>query len=297
MHQTKNDAFSNCHPLVNFLFFVGAIGFSVVIQHPAYLAAGALCALLYYLLLSGIRGMKILWGLVPIFLLFALVNPLFNTYGETVLFYLFGKPYTLEALYYGMAVGGTFCVMMLWFGCYNKVLTSDKFTSLFGNLIPAISLLLVMVLRMIPNFIRKASQILGARTAIGKGPGGNTKEKLASGTTVLSTLTDWALEGSILTGDSMRARGYGTGKRTSFRLYTMKLRDWLLLAALLILGAGVIALCVLGGVDAQYTPTLVLAPVSGNYWLGFAAYSVFLLIPSVLHIKESVQWYISRSRI
>lgn len=28
------DAFSNCHPAVNFLFFVGAIGFSVLIQHP-----------------------------------------------------------------------------------------------------------------------------------------------------------------------------------------------------------------------------------------------------------------------
>ena len=48
---------------------------------------------------------------------------------------------------------------------------------------------------------------------------------------------------------------------------------------------------------AMFVPALVLAPVSGNYWLGFAAYSVFLLIPSVLHIKESVQWYISRSKI
>ena len=38
------DAFSNCHPAVNFLFFVGAIGFGVLIQHPAYLIAGAVGA-------------------------------------------------------------------------------------------------------------------------------------------------------------------------------------------------------------------------------------------------------------
>ena len=32
----RYDGFSDCHPAVNFLFFVGAIGFGVVIQHPAY---------------------------------------------------------------------------------------------------------------------------------------------------------------------------------------------------------------------------------------------------------------------
>mgnify|MGYP003311585874 CR=1 FL=1 len=46
------DAFSKCHPAVNFLFFVGAIGCSVVIQHPAYLLAGACCGTIYYFLLS-----------------------------------------------------------------------------------------------------------------------------------------------------------------------------------------------------------------------------------------------------
>ena len=56
---------------------------------------------------------------------------------------------------------------MLWFGCYSEVLTSDKFTSLFGNWIPALSLLLVMVLRLIPEFMRKTKQIAADRSAIG----------------------------------------------------------------------------------------------------------------------------------
>ena len=35
-----HDAFSRCHPAVNFLFFVAAIGCGMVIQHPAYILAG-----------------------------------------------------------------------------------------------------------------------------------------------------------------------------------------------------------------------------------------------------------------
>ena len=38
----KYDAFSRYHPLVNFLYFAGAIGFGVVIQHPAYMLAAVL---------------------------------------------------------------------------------------------------------------------------------------------------------------------------------------------------------------------------------------------------------------
>ena len=156
------DAFSKCHPAVNFLFFVGAIAFGVLIQHPVYLAVGILCGSVYYLLLNGRKGIQFLLALIPLFIFLTAINPLFNTRGDTVLFLLFGKPYTLEALIYGAAVAGIFVDMILWFGCYNKVLTSDKFTSLFGSLIPAISLLLVMVFRMVPNLMRKAAQISGA---------------------------------------------------------------------------------------------------------------------------------------
>lgn len=288
----KYDAFSKCHPLTNFLFFVGAIGFSVVIQHPAYLCAGCVGAASYYLLLSGRKGWKLIFGSIPVFVIIAAMNPLFNTSGRTVLLTIFGRPYTLEALCYGMVIAGMFVVMMLWFGCYSAVLTSDKFVCLFGSLIPVLSLLLVMVLRMIPNLIRKAKQILGARKAIGKGIAGQEKnrDRLLSGMNVLSALTDWALEGSIITADSMRARGYGAAKRTSFQIYRFTGQDRVLIAVMLFLAAGVI---LAGGMEATFTPELYIAPPT---W-GFAAYCVFLLIPPAMHLKEAVQWHISVSRI
>ena len=288
----RYDTFSRYHPLTNFVFFLGAIGFTVVLQHPAYIAVSVLCAAVYYLLLSGRKGLKLILGLIPVFIVIAAVNPLLGGYGEHVLFTLFGSPYSWEALCYGMAVAGIFVAMMLWFGCYSAVLTSDKFVCLFGSLIPSLSLLLVMVLRMLPNLLRKAKQLSGARKCIGKGAGENStnREKLSDSMNLISALTDWALEGSIVTADSMRARGYGTAKRTGFRIYRLTVWDGMLLAlqlALILLVLG------LGGTEASFSPVLEFAPPT---W-GLAFYGAYLLIPPALYLKEAVVWHISVSRI
>ena len=54
----KTDAFSRCHPAVNFVYFALAIAFGVVIQHPAYMLAAVIGASVYYLLLKGGKGIK-----------------------------------------------------------------------------------------------------------------------------------------------------------------------------------------------------------------------------------------------
>ena len=288
----KHNAFAACHPAVNFLFFAAAIGFGVVLQHPAYLAAGCIGSGLCYLLIKGKSGFPFLGNLLILGTVLAGINPIFNTRGTRILFRLFGRPYTLEALCYGLALAGIFLIMMLWFACYNTVVTSDKFISLFGSFIPSLSLVLVMVLRMIPGLTRKARQITGARSAIGKGvtAASTSKEKVSHGMTVLSSLTDWALEGSLVTADSMRARGYGTTRQTHFQIYRFTARDGILLAVILLLSTAVIAS---GGFSASYTPELKISPVSG----GFAAYCALLLLPSVLQIKEAVIWHILKSKI
>lgn len=288
----KQDAFSGCHPAVNFLFFVGAIGFGATIQHPAYCAAGFVCAAIYYLLLKGKQGFQMLASVTVLFAVMSAINPLLNKSGKHVLFTWFGRPYTLEALYYGMALGAIMAVMLLWFGCYSMVLTSDKFTALFGKVIPALSLLLVMVLRMIPAFVRKAKQILLARKAIGKGASqtGKLTEKAKDGTTVLSALTDWALEGSIITADSMRSRGYGTGMRTNFQIYSLTPRDVVLLILIAALELSVI---LFGGTNASFTPRLKIDAVG----FGLPIYCIFLLLPTFLQIQEVIAWRVSRSRI
>jgi energy-coupling factor transport system permease protein len=237
--------------------------------------------------------------MIPLFVFVTLFNPIVNTRGVTVLFTYLDRPYTLEALVYGIAVAATFVLMLLWFGCYGKVLTGDKFTCLFGNLAPSLSLLLVMVFRMIPNLLQKAKQIVGVRSSIGKGTSGKSslKDKLNSGMTVIGVLTSWALEGSITTSDSMRSRGYGTAKRTSFMVYRMTKTDWILTFVMFILLGIVIFFAANGGMNAEFLPERNITPIKGFNILGFIAYFGYLTIPALLNLKEIIQWKISESKI
>ena len=167
----------------------------------------------------------------------------------------------------------------------TPLLTSDKFTALFGNLIPALSLLLVMVLRLIPAFTRKTKQISAARSAIGKGTenSASRKEQVKSGVSILSSLTDWALEGSIVTADSMRARGYGCGHRTNFHIYHFSWRDGCLCA---LIGALFVLVLSLGGTGTTFTPKY----ACDNLTLGFPAYCALLLTPSAMYLREAIVW-------
>ena len=288
----RHDALANRHPAVCLAFFAVVIGCTVVIQHPAFLAASLAGGAAYRLLLRGRGGWGVLAGTLPVALLIAVLNPVFNTAGDTVLFVYLGRRYTLEALCYGADLGAMFCAMMVWFACLGDVLTSDKLTSLFGRLAPALSLLLVMTLRAIPDVMRKVGRVLDARRSIGRGlvEPGTVREKVAEGGAALSTLTDLALEGSMTTSDSMRARGYGAGRRTTFRQYRFTPGDAGLLVAVAALGAGVAAA---GGTGVAFIPSLSVEPLT---W-GFAAYCALLFIPTALHLEEAARWRISISRI
>lgn len=283
------DAFSACHPAVNLVFFIGTIGCGVVFLHPVYLSVSICCSLCYYIFLKRKKAIKATACMLPLVIFLSAVNPLFNTQGETVLFLITDRPYTLEALLYGCALSGMLLTMLLWFGCYNHVLTGDKLTSLIGNLLPSLSLLLVMVLRMIPDLIQKIHQITGSRRSVGKG----SDRKLQEGMTVLGALVSWALEGSVTKADSMRARGYGTAKRQSFLIYRMTLRDYTLLFMELTLLTGILIGASCGHANTIYAPVISFSPPS---W-GVVLYGIYLSIPLALNIKEAIQWHISKSKI
>lgn len=286
----ERDAFARCHPAVPLVYFAVTIVFAAVVQHPAYLLASCVAGSAYLLVLQGRRALFVLTGLVPVFVLVSVVNPLFNTRGACVLFEVFGRPYTWEALCFGMAVAGMLVAMLVWFTCYSQVMTADKLTCLFGNLAPALSLVTVMTLRMVPSLTRKARQISTARRCVGCGLGSSARGRAAEGANVLSGLVDHALEGSVETANSMSARGYGVGRRTTFKSYRLTGRD----AALLVVMA-VLAACVLmaGVPQARFTPNLAIAPLN---W-GFVAYCLFLLVPFALWIGGGLRWRISMSTI
>lgn len=295
----RRDSFATYHPSVNFFYFCSVIFCSMFLMHPAFLAISFCCSLGYALWLGGKKtGKFFLSCILPFMLLVALINPAFNHRGVTILCYLWDNPITLESILYGLAMGVMFGSVLLWFSCYNKVMTSDKFIYLFGRMIPALSLVFAMVLRFVPKFQAQFRVISQGQQCIGRDLSqGNLLTRARNGLTILSILTTWALENAIDTSDSMRSRGYGLKGRTSFGLFRITSRDkWLLLLfaiLLLFLFSGF----ALGQGTVSYFPSLKMPPLGTLAWCVYCLYLLFCLIPLILALVEEIKWRYLQSLI
>lgn len=295
-----NDCFAGCSPTVNFIFYIVAVLYGMFFSHPVFLICSLCFSAAYYITLKGVKAFKLIGGLAPAVMAVALINPLVGTYGRTVLFYYAnGRPYTLEAFMYGAALGIMFASVILWFASYNVVMTSDKFLYIFGRCAPALSLVMTLIMRLVPGYRHRIKQISTARQCIGLGgAGGSLRQKAENSMAVLSSLTSWSLEGGVTAADSMRCRGYGSGRRSSFSIYSFDTRDRILLAVMMILAAaaGLCGIC--GGAAVVYTPEFHMTGIDEAYCLvGAVSYSMLLAIPTALDATEALIWHILKSKI
>ena len=95
----------------------------------------------------------------------------------------------------------------------------------------------------------------------------------------------------------MRARGFGSGKRSSFNVYRFTAADTVCMVIFAVLLAVVIFAVASGAATAEYTPALNVAPVKGRNIIGLLAYCVFVFTPAVLRIREDIKWHSLRSGI
>ena len=277
-------AFARLHPASNFLFFALAMLLGMFFVNPLFLSISALFSLSYYIVLRGAKGLKSAGGILLAASFISLVSPLLSTYGDKVIFtYGGGRPYTQQALLYGISTGGMFVTVAFWFACYNIIITSEKFMYLFDRLAPTLSLVLSMVLRLVPALQKNCGAVLAARNAVGKSPQNAAKyERICAGATVLSVVISMSLESAIITADSMRCRGYGTTRRTSFAQYKKGRGDvcFIMITAACALVGAYAALC-----------------AQKSNWLFAAAYAAFLSQPLTNYFWEEIKWRVLRSKI
>ena len=292
------DSFSGFHPLINILFFAAALTFTMAFTHPVCLAISFICSLAYSIYIN--RGKAIRFGLIfllPALIMTALLNPLFNHRGATILLYFrSGNPLTLESIYYGAASAVMLSGAVSWFSCVNAVITSDKIVYLFGRAAPAVSLLLSMSLRLVPRFISQAKIISGAQKAAGFGVSdGGLIKRARNGISILSILITWALENAIDTADSMKSRGYGLPGRTAFSIYRFGKRDRTALVFMLACVVFVIAGAVRGAFYFRYFPTVKGGPASLWQTGAFIVLFVLCIAPVVINLYEDFKWKASES--
>ncbi len=292
------DTFSSFHPAVNFIYFLAVIVFSMFFMHPIFLCISLICSIAYSVYLNGAKALKFnLLFMLPLLLLFAVLNPVFNHEGATILIYINDNPITLESIVYGFAAATMFISVIIWFSCYNAVMTSDKFIYLFGRVIPALSLVLSMVLRLVPKLKAQIHVISNAQKCIGRDvSNGNIITKAKNAMKILSILTTWALENAIETADSMKSRGYGLKGRTSFSNFRFSRRDSTALLSMVALIVIVLFGAAIGQNNIVYFPEVIIQPIAPMSILIYVAYGGLCLLPLILDILEDIKWARIKSR-
>lgn len=280
------------HPLVSFGYFIAVIAGTLLFIHPFFVMISVVCAVLSAALINGKKSVLATLGFgVPMFVFIALANPLFNHRGATILFYLFDNPVTLEAIIYGVVSAGMMFAAVVWFTCYNTVVTSDKFIYIFGRILPSIALIVSMTLSLIPRLMAQVKIIADSQRSVGLDwKSGSIKQRIRSGARVLSILVSWALEDAVITADSMRARGYGQHKRTTFSIFRFGKRDAAMLLIIILLFAVEIFAYITGRGTMEFYPAIIMPETDLTDILVYISYITLGILPAVIQMKEDRKW-------
>lgn len=292
--------FKTFHPIVNFAFFLAVIGFSMVFMHPVCLAVSIVTAVCWQIMMKGMRAVRFgIFGILPILIISALINPAFNHEGKTILCYLpSGNPLTAESIIYGLSAAVMLASVIEWFASFNEIITSDKLMYLFGKIIPSLSLVLSMTLRFVPRFKERIKDFSAAQKAIGRGAfEKGIINRAKGGLKILSAVVTDSMESAIETADSMHCRGYGLPGRSAFSNYRLDKRDAFALIWIVLTATYVIVGSISGGMHFRYFPSIKYAE-PGIYQISiFAAYFGLCFMPVFIEIREAFRWKMLKSKI
>ena len=293
-------SFSTYHPIVNFIYFISVIAFTMIFMHPAFLAISLFGSFMYSTILNGKKAVRFnLVYMLPMMITAAILNPVFNHEGATILTYLpGGNPLTAESIFFGLAAAIMIGNVICWFSCYNAVMTSDKFIYLFGKIIPSLSLVFSMALRFIPKFKQQLKVVSNSQKCIGRDIStGSIKQRTKHAIRIISIMITWSLENAIETADSMKCRGYGLNGRTSFSIYKFTKRDTKALCAILIFSTYIVIGSVLGGAYFSYFPSIKFAPVTPFTVSLYVVWLALCITPAIIEFMEELKWNALKSKI
>jgi energy-coupling factor transport system permease protein len=213
---------------------------------------------------AGLGRMRRLLAAVTLIATFdALLNFASAHLGTTVLFRLpsgvpaLGGPYTLEALAFGIAGGVTIAAAVLAAAPFSLVLTTDAVVDALPRMLSRTGTVIASALNLAPSISASFVEVSEAQRLRGWKPRGPR-----SWAEIVVPVVLTSVEGSIQLAESMEARGYGSGPRTSVRAAALGRREWALVAASAIAVVLFVAAHVAGTAADWYPyPTLTLPAV------------------------------------
>lgn len=287
--------FERFHPIVPFLFYIGAVSLLILMLHPIFLAAAFMVIILLNWVHDGLLGLR-RWGffLFITFLLFMVMNPVFNERGLHLLFTVGQHRVTLEAVVYGGMNALSIIGIISIFVSYNVIMTPNKLLYLFARILPQAAVLLMLTLRFIPLMRRRLAEISDVQRSKGISVSyGKWRTRANTGMLYLQTLLTYSLEEAIQTADSMKARGYGSGTRTSYEYFKFQRRDAIAIIYLLVLFSTILYGRMSGYGYLIVYPLMETWKFSAGDSGVFVLFILFLSFPIWIEAGEIFRWRLS----
>ncbi|MGI6144829.1 MAG: energy-coupling factor transporter transmembrane protein EcfT [Clostridia bacterium] len=289
-------------PATVLLYLTVVVFLSLFFTHPFYLLALFLAVAIVIFSFDLIREWS---SYLKIGLCFLVVIMFVNVFlvreGATVLFLSPAIPglgrirITFEALCYGAGMGLRLLVIISAFCLFMYVVHPDGIIRLLGGRSYKIALALGLSLRLFPlmraDFLR-IMQVQQCRGVNFHGQG--WRERTVKTIPVIKVLLLSSLERAFQLAESLQARGYGLGKRTSFMRNRWRIGDKLIVVAICLVLCLSMWLVMRGQTEFHYYPRL--QSVGSGDFFGAVFLGIFLMIPAFLNWGWK-KWPTLRSRI
>src|SRR6202163_724135 len=201
--------------------------------NPAYKALVLAAAIASLAAGAGLRRMRgLLTGVALIAAFATLLNFISAHLGATVLFELpvsipaLGGPHTLEAFAAGLTGGLTVAAAIVAAAPFSLLLPSHEVMDALPASLSRTGAAIAASLNLVPAVASSFVQVTEAQRLRGWRPRGPR-----SWSEIVVPVVLTSVEGSIQLAESMEARGFGSGQRTSVKPRRMQRNDWLLAGA------------------------------------------------------------------
>lgn len=288
--------FDRYNPITITVYTLCVSGIAMFCLDPVLIFLSLIGAFSFFFSRNGRKYIKSHFAFLLLFILMALINPLFSHNGRTVLFVINNSPITLEALIYGITASAMVISVIYWFRLFSQMMESDKLLYIFGKLSPKTALVLSMGLRYIPLFRRQTKKINDTQKALGLYKDDNMIDTVRGKLRVFSIMLTWALENGIVTADSMASRGYGIGRRTHFSVFRFKRSDFVLIALSLILTSLTCVSLAYGDIGVTFYPSFETTSATHLTYIGIASYALLVLMPTLIERTDRIKWKYLRSK-
>lgn len=288
--------FRSYHPMVLVSYYISVGVLLLYFNHPLFLLAAFLFLVVANLTHDKGKELK-KW--LPMLLIMSsfivLLNPFLVSRGTNILFYFRGKQVTVEATVYGVVMTLSIVAIIILFISFNLILNGNKFLYVFSRILPKLAFLSMLAIRFVPLLRVRLEEITDVQRVRGIDMrSGSIRNRAKSGMVLLQILLTWSLEEAMETADSMEARGYGTGKRSSYLPFRWEKRDigWLVTIWILFIA------CLLGGMlgygKIHIYPELGTLQFYLLDWILLGCLSILVTFPLFVEGREQIRWKLSR---